>query len=121
MNLFGDLVVPNNHFPNINPFQQIQEYPNSITVQNRDESTDSFKTDDRSSKGTKFHSFAKADKRLCFFSELSIEEYLPKSQPIPSPVPSMNPVITSSPANPRLSSSSAVVVNTSSPIDDCGQ
>ena len=45
---------------------------------------------------------------------MSIDEYLPKAQPVPS----MHPVVTSSPVNRRPSSS--VVVNTSSPVDDCG-
>ncbi len=53
-----------------------------------------------------------------YFSELSIDEYLPKPQPVQSPIPSINTAITLSPANIRPSSS--VVVNTSSPIDDCG-
>ncbi len=91
MNIY--LAIPTNHFQNINPFQQINnENTNSINDQDRDESIDSFKTDERSSK------------------ELSIDEYLPKIQTIQSSIPS--------PTNLRPSSS--VIVNTSSPIDDCG-
>lgn len=46
-----DLVVTNNHFSTVNPFEQINENANSIIDQDRDESNDSFKTDDRSCKG----------------------------------------------------------------------
>src|SRR5215510_6128965 len=76
--------IPNNRYSNVNSFQ---ENTNSITDHDRDESIDSFKTDERSSK------------------ELSIDEYLPKTQLIQSPIPS----ITSPTANIRLSSS--IVVN----------
>ncbi|CAF0996632.1 unnamed protein product [Adineta steineri] len=85
--------IPHDHFTTVNPFQQVSENPSPISEHDRDESIDSFKTDTRSSK------------------ELSIEDYLPTVQ---SPIPSM----ASSSINLRPSPS--IVVNTSSPIDDCG-
>jgi len=48
---FFVLAIPNNHYTTVNSYQQNYDNTNSIAEQERDESIDSFKTDERSSKG----------------------------------------------------------------------
>jgi hypothetical protein len=99
------LAIPNNHHTTVNSYHNTH----SIIEQDRDESIDSFKTDERSSK----------------VSEHSIDDYIPKShlhsssQP-PQPVSSspLTSITTSSPTTIRPLSS--VIINASSIIDDCG-
>jgi hypothetical protein len=45
------LAIPNNHYTTVNSYQQNYDNTHSIAEQDRDESIDSFKTDERSSKG----------------------------------------------------------------------
>ncbi|UJR13596.1 hypothetical protein I4U23_000609 [Adineta vaga] len=92
--------LPSNPYPTVNSFQPVFETTNSIDEPDRDGSIDSSKADEQSCK------------------ELSIEEYFPKTQSIRSPSSSIISGITPSPSNIRPSNS--VIVNTSSPIDDCG-
>ena len=52
------LAIPNNHYTTVNSHQQNYDNTHSTIEQDRDESIDSFKTDERSSKGrTLNHSF----------------------------------------------------------------
>jgi len=103
---------PSNPFINVNPFQQLAETKQNSDETQHDESSDSLKTDDQSSK------------------ELSIDEYLPKSHAALSPTLSITsttttnnvslPPLSSIPSNSQPRPSSSVVINTSSPLDDCG-
>ncbi|CAF1483114.1 unnamed protein product [Adineta ricciae] len=92
--------LSSNNYPTMNSFQPVFENANSIDEPDRDGSIDSSKADEQSSK------------------ELSIEEYLPKTQSNHSPLSSIISGMTPSPSNIRPSNS--VIINTSSPIDDCG-
>lgn len=49
--IFDFLAVPNNRFSNVNQFEQLNETIYGMTDHERDDSIDSFKTDERSSKG----------------------------------------------------------------------
>lgn len=115
------LALQTNPFPaaTTNSFQQVYDSCHSINNHDRDESVDSFKSDERSSKGKR------ATKTMIgrvstagVHAELSIDEYLPKTQSVHSPLSAITPAMTSSPSNLRPSTS--VIVNTSSPVDDCG-
>jgi len=120
------LLVPNNHYTTVN-----SDNTHCILDQDRDESIDSFKIDERSSKGKikrKEKIFFKIS--FPFFSELSIDDYVLKSQirttstqphpssSSPSPIPSIASNHTSSPTNIRPLSS--IIINASSVLDDCG-
>lgn len=87
-NFRQDSLTNSNNSSNTQNVPSSSERKHSSIEQDRDESIDSFKLDDHSCK------------------ELSIEEYLPKSQG--------NNSIS---AHPRTST---VIFNTSSPVDDCG-
>jgi len=45
------LAIPNHHYTTVNSYQQNYDNTNSMNEQDRDESIESFKTDERSSKG----------------------------------------------------------------------
>jgi len=49
-----NLAIPNNHYTTVNSYQQNYDNTHSIAEQDRDESIDSFKTDERSLKGKIF-------------------------------------------------------------------
>lgn len=51
MFFFTRVLAMPNHYTTVNQFQQPFENPHLISEQDRDESIDSFKTDERSSKG----------------------------------------------------------------------
>lgn len=110
------LALSSNNYPTVNSFQPVFENANSIDEPDRDGSIDSSKADEQSSKGT-LH-FEYLDQHSFFLVELSIEEYLPKTQSNHSPLSSIVSGMTPSPSNIRPSNS--VIINTSSPIDDCG-
>ncbi|CAF0886474.1 unnamed protein product [Adineta steineri] len=124
---FNRLPSPNtapssNHYTTVNPSQQNYDNTSLIVEKDRDESIESFKTDDRSLK------------------DVPIDDYIPKSHvrstsqpPPPSPTvsslsyPSSIPLITSTTTVTTSSSSptsmrplSSIIINSSSIADDCG-
>ncbi|CAM4773861.1 unnamed protein product [Rotaria magnacalcarata] len=119
----SSIAPPNDHYTTINSYPQNYDNTHSMIEKDRDESIDSFKTDEQSLK------------------DFSIDEYIPKSQlrsssqpPIassssssPSSIPSLISNVTSSlisnttsspTTNTRLLASSPL--NASSSIEDCG-
>jgi hypothetical protein len=50
--LFIHVATTNNHYTTVNSYQQSHDHTHLLAERDRDESIDSFKTDDRSLKGT---------------------------------------------------------------------
>ncbi|UJR33670.1 hypothetical protein I4U23_021102 [Adineta vaga] len=124
----------NNHYTTVNSYQQNYDNSHSIVEQDRDESIDSFKTDDRSLKDVPIDDYISK-------SQLRTQSQLPQplistSSSSSSPIPSTTSNITSSTPPPpppppppllpqptttiHMRPLSSIVINTPSVADDCG-